>query len=115
MKKRIALSGMLIGIINILLGSCGGIIAVESLKYNSLDQKKAHATSIAVILPLTIFSTIIYYYSEKFEIGEATIYMIPGVVGAIIGSVLLPKINGKLLRKIFSGFILYAGVRMFFK
>ena len=115
MKKRIAFSGILIGMINVLLGSCGGIVAVESLKHNSLEQKKAHATSIAVILPLSIFSAIIYYYSKNLNISESAVYIIPGIIGAVTGSFLLPKINGKVLRKIFSGFILYAGVRMLFK
>jgi uncharacterized membrane protein YfcA len=115
MKKRIALNGVLIGIINTLLGACGGIVAVESLKHNSVDQKKAHATSIAIILPMTVFSAIIYLINDKTEVTDSIVFMIPGILGAFCGSKILPELNGNLLRKVFSGFIIYAGVRMLMK
>lgn len=115
MKKRIALSGVIIGIINTLLGACGGIVAVESLKRNSVDQKKAHATSIAIILPMTVFSAIIYLINDKTKVTDSVVFIIPGILGAFCGSRILPELNGNLLRKVFSGFIIYAGVRMLMK
>ena len=115
MKKRIAASGILIGVVNVLLGSCGGILAVQSLKQNNVSQKKAHATSIAVILPLTVASAAIYLLNGRFKISESAIYIFPGIIGSVAGSLILPKINGNLLRKLFSCFIIYAGIRMLFK
>lgn len=115
MKKRIGLYGVLIGTINILLGSCGGILAVESLKKNSVPQHKAHATSIAVILPLSIVSAIIYLSKNSIELSESGVFIVPGLIGAVAGSIILPKINNKLLKKVFSGFIVYAGIRMLLK
>lgn len=112
MKKRISIYGILIGTINILLGSCGGILAVQSLKQNSLTQNKAHATSIAVILPLSIASAIIYLKNNRINLIESSVYIVPGLIGAALGSIILPKINGNLLKKVFSVFIIYAGVRM---
>lgn len=53
-------AGALVGIINILLGAGGGILAVPILKKNGLTQKQAQANAVAVILPLTIISFIIY-------------------------------------------------------
>lgn len=115
MKKQTALSGILIGVTNVLIGACGGIIAVKSLKKEEMDQTCAHATSIAVILPLTLFSAIIYLSKGFVNFSEATFFMIPGILGAIFGSYLLRRISNKNLKKIFSLFIIYAGFRMFFK
>ncbi len=116
MKKTISsLLGILIGIINVLLGACGGIIAVESLKYNGTNQTKSHATAIAIILPLTIISVVIYILNANVKISDSYVYLIPTVIGSLIGGYLLPKIPKKSLTKAFSAFIIYAGVRMLIK
>ena len=51
---RAALTGGLCGVLNGLFGAGGGIAAVPLLKAGGLEQKKAHATSLAVILPLAV-------------------------------------------------------------
>lgn len=116
MKKIInAILGIVTGIINIIVGACGGIIAVENLKLRGLNQTKSHATAIAVILPLTIVSAISYIYKGQVKISDSYVYLLPGVIGSVIGSVMLPKIPKNVLKKIFSLFIIYAGVRMLIK
>lgn len=114
-KLKTAVSGILIGIINILVGSCGGIVAVESLKNESMNQTKAHATAVAVILPLTAISAAMYMLNGNVKFSDSTVYLIPGVIGSVIGSFILPKIPRKILGKIFSVFIIYAGIRMILK
>lgn len=116
MKKIISgVLGILIGIVNVLVGSCGGIVAVESLKYNRIDQTKSHATAISVILPLTVISAAIYLIKGNVRLSDSYIYLVPGLVGSVIGSLMLPKIPKNILSKIFSLFIIYAGIRMFLK
>ena len=67
MKKnnlKIISIGLITGLINGLFGSGGGTIIVPTMIFLlGIDDHKAHATAIAVILPLTIISTIIYYLS----------------------------------------------------
>ena len=110
-----ALLGLLTGFTNIAVGSCGGIVAVESLKKDDLDQTKAHATAIAVILPLTVISAAMYIYRGDVKISDSCVYLIPGLVGAFIGSKLLPKVPKNILSKAFAVFIIYAGIRMIIK
>ncbi len=107
--------GILTGIVNILIGSCGGIVAVEALKLRGIDQTKSHATAIAIILPLTLISAAGYLLKGQVKISDSYVYLIPGLVGSVIGSLLLPKIPKKILSKVFSVFIIYAGIRMLMK
>jgi len=111
-KLKNKTAGVLIGFINVLVGACGGIVAVEALKYYKLDQTKAHATAIAVILPLSIISAIMYIIQGNVKFSDAGVYILPGLAGSVLGSVILPKVPKKILAKIFSVFIIYAGVRM---
>ncbi len=116
MKKVISYTlSFLTGVINIIAGSCGGIIAVENLKYNNIDSANAHATAIAVILPLTIISAAVYIYRGDVKISDSYVYLLPGLIGSAAGAYLLPKIPEKFLSKAFSVFIIYAGVKMFLK
>ncbi len=107
--------GILTGFTNTAIGSCGGIVAVEGLKRSNHDQTKAHATAIAVILPLSIISAAVYIYRGNVKISDSYVYILPGLAGAFIGSKLLPKIPKKMLGKAFAVFIIYAGVRMLIK
>ena len=109
------LGGTVIGAINSLLGAGGGMVAVPLLKKDSMNQTQAQASAIAVILPLTITSIIAYYLTDKIDISDSFEYLIPGVVGAVCGALLLPKIPIKILKKIFAGFMIWAGIRMMIK
>lgn len=109
------LLGILTGTVNILIGSCGGIIAVETLKLRGIDQTKSHATAIAIILPLSMISAAGYLIKGQVRAGDSLVYLLPGLIGSAIGSLLLPKIPKNVLSKVFSIFIIYAGVRMLMK
>lgn len=115
-KKRIltVVLGFLIGTINGLLGAGGGMLAVPALKKLGLDQKDAHRNAVAVILPLTVFSALLYLIDSRVKISDAVIYIPGGLIGAVLGTFLLKKISSKWLAVIFSGFMIYSGVRLLF-
>lgn len=116
MKKAFgSVLGVLTGFINILIGACGGIVAVEGLKAKGLDQTKAHATAVSVILPLTIISAAMYLYRGDIKIRDSYVFIIPALAGSILGAWLLPKIPKNILKRIFAVFIIYAGARMILK
>ena len=92
--------GILTGVVNILIGSCGGIVAVEALKLRGTDQTKSHATAIAIILPLTIISAVGYLIKGQVRLSDSFVFLIPGLVGSAIGSFLLPKIPKNVLSKV---------------
>ena len=114
-KLLIAFSGTGIGFLNGLLGAGGGMIAVPILKHLSLSQKEAHANAVAVILPITILSAILYLINGYVTLKESLIYIPTGIIGSLIGAELLKKISPLWLKRIFSFFMLYAGVRLLFK
>lgn len=114
-KVKNILSGAAVGVLNGLLGAGGGIIAVILLNRAGLKTKEAHATAIAVILPLTIISAAMYLWRGDVTVMQAVPFMLPGAVGAVAGALILRKISPKLLRKIFAVFIIWAGIRMILK
>lgn len=121
MKKRrfekliLPLGGALVGLVNGLLGAGGGMIAVPMLKKSGMAQKQAHAASVLIIFFLSLFSAAVYLYEGRITLSAALPYLPGGVVGAVIGAVGLKKIPDRLLRKIFGGFMIYTGVRLWLR
>ena len=107
--------GAIIGLINGVFGSGGGIIAVPMLKKSGLEVKNSHATSLAITLPLSIVSC--FFYSKNGNLNFSyTIKLIPlGLIGAIIGGLIIKKIPDKILKRAFGLILIIAGVRLFIK
>ena len=112
-KWKILLFGALIGVINGFFGGGGGMVVVPLLnKVFGLEQKKAQATALFVILPISLVSTIVYlcFNSVNFSSGWPVILGIVG--GGVVGAFLLNKLNNKIVKWIFIFFMLLGGVGM---
>ena len=117
MKRKITpyLGGILIGALNSLFGAGGGIIAVPLLEKSGLSKKSAHANAVAVILPITLLSATLYILQGKVTLNDASPYILTGIIGSVLGTVILKKISALWLKRIFGIFIIYAGVRLLLK
>lgn len=105
------LAGSAAGIVNGFFGGGGGMILVPLLvRRCGLSQRQAFATSVAIILPLCMLSSIIYYFRGELEPAAALPYLVGGLVGGWVGGTVFKKINMVWLRRIFALFILYGGV-----
>lgn len=118
MKKKVknfvtvSLMGMLIGIVNGCFGAGGGMIAVPMLKKVGLDVKESHANAVAVILPITLISGIVYIMKDYVKLSDAISFIPTGVLGAVLGTLALKKISPLWLKRIFGGFMVWAGLRL---
>ncbi|MCD8049718.1 MAG: sulfite exporter TauE/SafE family protein [Clostridia bacterium] len=110
-KKSAILLGIPIGIINGFFGSGGGIAAVYVLKkFLDVEPKKAHATAIAVILPLSAASLIIYATSLAGNWGVILWAALGGILGGFCGAKVLGKISKMWLRILFGITMIAAGI-----
>lgn len=107
--------GLVSGIINGIFGSGGGMIVVPLLEKSDIETKKAHATSIAIILPLSIASAIMYLSYGHLELAQGLKFIPGGFIGTIIGCLFLKKVPTKILKCAFGILIIIAGVRILFK
>ncbi len=112
---KLALGGIAIGFVNGLLGAGGGMLAVPILKAQGLSQKQAHSNAIAIIIPITVYSTVLYLLNGYVTIEKAFVYMPTGLIGAVIGTYILNKISPNILRRLFGVLMAYAGVRLLLK
>ena len=107
-----AVSGLAIGAVNGLFGAGGGMLAVPFLKKLGFEQKSAHANAVAVILPISIISAVLYLNKDYVNLSDAFIYIPTGILGSVAGTFALKRISAKWLKRIFGGFMVYAGIRL---
>ena len=112
MKKfALMLGGAVTGLLNGLLGAGGGMVVVPILN-KRVEQRKAHSTSVSIILPICVVSAWSYLNSGTVTFSDVTPYLWWGVLGAAVGSWLLPRINETLLKKVFALLMIWAGIRL---
>lgn len=112
---RSAVSGAAAGLINGFFGGGGGMLLVPLLsRWLGLGDRKAFATSVAIILPLCALSSAIYLFRGGVELSAALPYLLGGGLGGILGGRLFKNVNMLWLRRSFALLILYAGLRAAF-
>jgi len=110
---RTAIIGIVMGLVNGLFGSGGGTILVPCLVFlMDIEDHKAHATAISIILPISIVSSLIYYRYDVVDLQLTLKVALGSVAGALAGSCLLNKLSVGILRKVFGIFMIIAAIRM---
>ncbi len=119
-QKFIVLVDMLVGAISGLVGGLfgagGGMLVVPCLTtVNDFDVRKAHASAILVVLPLTIASSVVYSSKGYFDLNVFTYVVVGSVIGGLIGQKLLRNLSSDTLSLLFNGLMIFAGVQMILK
>jgi len=110
---KTVVTGVVTGFVNGFFGAGGGLILVPLLK-KLCNEKTAHSTSVAVILPLCVVGYFIYSSNITQLSVEALPFIIGGVLSAPLGALFLKKLSPTLLKKLFGGFMIFCALRMIF-
>ena len=106
--------GVAVGAANSLFGGGGGMLAVPLLQKTGLSEKRAHATAILVILPISLVSFLIYAFRGFCNFQVLIPTAIGVFVGGELGAKLLNKLPVKAVNLSFAALQLFAGVFLFF-
>ena len=98
------LAGFITGLCNGLFGAGGGMIAVTALtSMCGYAPARAHATALAVMLPLTIVSGALYATKSMVDF-RALLYTAPALLlGSVVGAKLMGHMKQNLIRNVFTG------------
>ncbi|MDO5141719.1 MAG: sulfite exporter TauE/SafE family protein [Eubacteriales bacterium] len=111
-QVRYAVTGALAGTANGFFGAGGGLFLVPLLAgWCGLAQRQAFATSVAVILPLSAVSAVVYGIQGGLDWGAAWPYLLGGALGGWIAGRAFRRVSLIWLRRAFGLLLLYGGVR----
>lgn len=112
-KIKYILSGLAIGFINGFFGGGGGMVCVPVLEnIMKLDSKHSHATALAVMLPLSVASAIVYLCRVQVDWFTFGFVALGFVAGGAAGAYLLKNLNNVIIRAVFVLVVLAAGIKM---
>lgn len=110
--QRIVCGGF-VGLANGIFGGGGGMIAVPLLKRTGMAEKQAHATAIAVILPVSLLSFLLYFFHGYYQADVLIPTSLGVTLGGFIGAKLLGKLSIKSVQLLFAALQLLAGIFLF--
>ena len=84
-----------IGGANAIFGGGGGMLAVPALRLLGNGEKEAHATAIAVVLPVSLLSFLWYLLGGLYDVNV----LLPTALGTVFGGLLGAKILNFLPQK----------------
>ncbi|MCL2617774.1 MAG: TSUP family transporter [Defluviitaleaceae bacterium] len=111
--RRMYMAGVATGFLNGLLGAGGGMVMLLFLKRGTdLPAHKAHATSLAIMLPLSVLSACVYAGSTQISWQTALWLCLGGMAGGFAGARLLKRVKPRYLGKVLGAVLIFSAVRM---
>lgn len=113
MRVRIAATGLVGGVVSGLTGLGGGTVLVPMLTtFLGLPQRRAHATSLAIVIFVAIGAGLLYVARDEVDWTLVIAISIGGAVGAQGGAVALQRVPERWLRPGFGLFLTLVGLRL---
>ena len=105
--------GVVAGFLSGLFGVGGGILIVPALVLVlRFDQRLAHGTSLAAVLPIAISSLTSYAIDDKVDWAVGLLLAIGAIAGAVVGTHILHRLPHDALAIAFSVLLLATAVRL---
>ncbi|UOO38504.1 TSUP family transporter [Oscillospiraceae bacterium CM] len=113
-KEKCAVAGALAGAVNGFFGAGGGMLLLPLLlRWVKLEERRAFATSVFIILPLCAVSAGVYLLRSRTDLMLALPYLLGGIIGGYFGGRLFTRVPTRLLRLVFGLLLIYGGIRCF--
>jgi uncharacterized membrane protein YfcA len=110
----IVLVGVAAGFLSGMFGVGGGILLVPGLVLIAkMDQRIAHGTSLAAVLPISLASLLSYWSHDHVDWRVAACLAAGALLGAILGTRLLNVLPHRTLAIAFAGLLIVTAIRLF--
>jgi len=98
------------------MGLGGGAVLIPTLTFLvAMEQQTAQSLNLLVFIPTAAVALVVHIRNGNVERGFLLKMILAGLVFAAIGSLIALNLDGRLLKRIFGGFLLIVGVSELFK
>jgi hypothetical protein len=109
---KLVLIGLIAGTLGGGLGLGGGIILVPLLVFAGLARHRAHATSLAAIIMISVAGALSFGVSGEIDVAAGVTIGVGGIIGSIIGASVMHRMSARRLTIVFGFVLLVGGIRM---
>jgi uncharacterized membrane protein YfcA len=112
--STVTLVGLAAGLLSGMFGVGGGILIVPGLVLIAkMDQRIAHGTSLAAVLPISLASLVSYWSQDKVDWPVGFWLALGAITGALLGTKLLHVLPHRTLALGFAGLLIVTAIRLF--
>lgn len=112
--STVVMVGLGAGLLSGMFGVGGGILVVPGLvMLAKMDQRFAHGTSLAAVLPISVSSLVTYWAHDHVDWPVAFWLAVGAVAGAVIGTKLLHSLPHRTLAIAFASLLVVTAIRLF--
>jgi uncharacterized membrane protein YfcA len=112
--STVTLVGLAAGLLSGMFGVGGGILIVPGLVLIAkMDQRIAHGTSLAAVLPISLASLMSYWSQDKVDWSVGFWLALGAITGALLGTKLLHVLPHRTLALGFAGLLIVTAIRLF--
>ena len=112
----LGVTGLLAGFANGLLGAGGGILIVFALSAvldrSLCEPRDYYANALCVMLPVSALSCVRYALAGNLSTEGFGVYALPAIAGGVVGGIVLGKLKGNPLKKLFGALVIYSGIML---
>jgi uncharacterized protein len=109
----LVVGGASAGFLSGLFGVGGGLVMVPVLVLLvGMTQHRAHATSLAAIIPIAVVGAVIFGRAQSVDLIAAALLIAGSLVGVQAGTRLMDRLSGDRLALLFAGFVIVVAVAM---
>ncbi len=99
--------GVAAGLLSGLLGVGGGVVMVPAMVLVvGLAQHRAHATSLAAIVPIAATGALIFGRADSVDLPAALVLSIGGLAGVQLGTRVMGRLSDRRLAQVFGAFLI---------
>ena len=111
-KTSLCVGGAIAGLFNGFFGGGAGVVAVALFSAAQLSQKKAQATALLAVLPMTVASAAVYVFSGAADWSVCLWTLLGATAGGVVGALTLKRLSGNAVGLIFAAFTVFGAVKM---
>ena len=106
-------AGVGAGVLSGLLGVGGGTVMVPSLVLLvGMTQHRAHATSLAAIVPIAIVGALVFGRADSVDVVAAALLAAGSLLGVQVGARVMGRLSDDRLALVFAGFAVVMALAM---
>ena len=113
-SRNVVIVGLAAGMLSGIFGVGGGVLIVPGLMLVAqMEQRRAHGTSLAAVLPIAITGLFTYLAYDNVDWWAAACLVAGALPGALLGTKWLATVNKKMLTWLFVAVAMASAIRLF--
>jgi len=101
------------GVLSGLFGIGGGLLMVPALVLLvGMAQHRAHATSLAAIVPIALVGALVFGRAESVDLVAAAVLVAGSLLGVQAGARAMGRLSGERLTLVFAAFVIVVALAM---